>query len=119
MKQFFKENWGFVATFLFFIILFSFVIHNIHQDYLRGQETRVYCGSIIEKGYDAPSSGHKSHTDAVYWVVIMDEDINQGIRVHVTPGCFYGRNKGQRVCFTLTGSEMEQYGNVNEMGHLK
>jgi hypothetical protein len=119
VKQFFKEYWWFIAIILAFLIFVTFVLRSIQQDNIRAKETKDYCGIIIDKGSDPPSSGYKSSRDAQYWVVIIDEDIHQAIRIHVTPGCFYSEEKGKRVCFALSGREMEDYGNTNDYKHLK
>jgi hypothetical protein len=119
MKQFFKENWWLFLIVLAFLVFVTFTIRSIRSDWKKGDETRNYYGAIIDKGYDPPSSGHKSHTDAQYWIILMDEDIHTAIRVNVTPGCFYAKDKGARVCFTISAREMEHYGNTNDYEHLK
>jgi hypothetical protein len=76
----------------------------------RGDEKK-YCGEIIQKGYEGPTSGYKSSRDANYFVILKVDSINTGIRVDVTVPTFYGLKEGDRTCFTLTEGSLGSYGN--------
>lgn len=104
-----------VATFIGVVCM---LFNNLDKMHEQRSIEREYCGKVIEKGYDAPSSGYKSHTDAQYWLVIMDEDVHQPVRVHVSAPCFYKLQKDDRACFTLSGYDMKYYGNT-DFTHLK
>ena len=119
MKEFLKDWWILLIMGIGFIVFMVFFTIDIIKDHRIGNAEKDYCGYVIDKGYDPPSSGYKSHTDAQYWVVIQDEDCHKGIRVHVTPGAFYDARKDERICFTLSAYELKWYGNTNELKHLK
>lgn len=116
----FLKDWGALIIILIIAIGFVWGMYLLVsiEDKARSVE-KEYCGPVIDRGYDPPSSGHKSHTEAQYWLVIRDEDIHVGIRIHVTPACYYRLDLSSRACFTLSAGEMEQYGNTNEYKHLK
>lgn len=119
MKQFLKE-WGVIV--LIGIGLISFVtwlIIDTVKFNRTGNEVKNYCGKVMDKGYDSPSSGHKSHTDAQYWIIFRDEDCGKAIRVHLSPGAWYDATMNQRTCFSLSAFELQWYGNTNEPKHLK
>lgn len=119
MKTFLREYW---VVILFVVIAGglsgTMLYYMIKYDRL-GDMEKDYCGKVIHMGYDPPSSGYKTHSDAQYWMVIEDEDIHKAIRVHVTPACYYSLKVDQRVCFTLSGKDMANYGNTQEWGHMK
>lgn len=119
MRNFLREWWPIVLTLSIAFSIITFMLNMIVNDNRSANEKKQYCGKVIDKGYDAPSSGYKSHQDAQYWIVLMDQDIHQAIRVHVTPACYYDTNKDDHVCFILTARQMEQYGNTNHNKHLK
>ena len=119
MKQFFKEAWPLLLLVFVLLACIAAVFISIRQDYIKGEVTKNYCGKVIDRGYDPPSSGYKSHTDPTYWLIFKDRDISRNIRVNVTPDCYYRDSIGQNVCFELSAVEMYHYGNVNEAGHLK
>jgi hypothetical protein len=119
MRQFLKD-WGVpiflalgVLTLIFFVIRDGVIEDRI------GNEVKDYCGPIIDKGYDPPSSGHKSHTDAQYWLVLQDEQCYKAIRLQVTPATYYANEKGKRICFSLSAYALRDYGNTNKLKHLK
>ncbi len=100
-------------------IVFGSIITVVIRDNRIADKEKEYCGKVIDKGYDPPSSGYKSQQDAQYWIVLMDQDIHKAVRVHVTPSCFYDTDKDDHVCFILSARQMEQYGNTDEYKHLK
>lgn len=74
-------------------------------------EPRNYCGEVIQRGYDMPTSGYKSHTDPVYWVVIK-LDNGYSIRVNVSVPVYYSAKP--RLCFMLDKRDLDNYGNGKE-----
>jgi hypothetical protein len=98
------------------IMLGSFIYFSIKQN-SHGSETRNYCGPIIEKGKEDPTSGYKSSTDAVYYLIMKDTQCNKTIRVEVNVPTYYNNEIGQNVCFELDRRDMCHYGNGCE--HLK
>lgn len=119
MKKFLYD-WGVLLLIVIGITTFlTWMFVSIIRERRMGNEVKDYCGYVIDKGYDPPSSGYKSHTDAQYWIVFQDEDCHKAIRVHVTPGAYYEDKLDNRVCFSLSASELKWYGNTNEIKHLK
>jgi hypothetical protein len=77
-----------------------------------------YCGTIINKGYEEPTSGYKSHRDPCYYVLLKVDSINTVIRINVTVPTYYRLNNGDRTCFLLTGLDLQSYGNTSDDHHL-
>lgn len=77
-------------------------------------DNKNYCGTIIEKGYEQPSSGYKTHTDPCYFVIMQVDSINKHIRINVTIPTWYRLQKGSRPCFDLSEMDMGIYGNGRE-----
>lgn len=88
---------------LFIAILFTTL--------LACQENKKYCGKIIDKGYDQPSSGYKTHTDPVYYIIMNVDSINLAIRINLTIPAYYSYSVGDRACFDLNEGELSSYGN--------
>lgn len=72
---------------------------------------KSYCGTIIEKGYEQPTSGHKTHTDPCYFLIMKVDSINKSIRINVTIPTWYSLNTGSRTCFDMSLMDMRMYGN--------
>lgn len=70
-----------------------------------------YCGKIIEKGYDHPTSGYKTSADPVYYIIMNVDSADIAIRVHLTIPAYYSFNVGDNACFQLTEQELSNYGN--------
>ncbi len=81
-------------------------------------QEKNYCGPVISKGYEQPTSGYKSKQDAVYFVIILDDQCKKHIRVNVTVPTYYEAKDGKSMCFTLSKWNMRNYGNSNGE-HLK
>jgi hypothetical protein len=119
MKKFFRD-WGAVIIILvIFLSIVSWLMIDAIRCNTKAAIEKDYCGPVIDKGYDPPSSGYKSHTDGQYWLILRDEDCHKAVRVHVTPGAYYEAQMDKRICFTLSARELEDYGNTNELEHLK
>lgn len=74
-------------------------------------DEKNYCGTIIEKGYEQPTSGHKTHTDPCYFLIMQVDSINKSIRINVTIPTWYSLEKGSRACFELSEMDLDIYGN--------
>lgn len=79
----------------------------------RDKETK-YCGVVVEKGYDAPSSGYKSHTDPEYLIYLREDRTHKVIRVEVNVPTYYDLSVGKRTCFTLKNWQLNHCGNTND-----
>lgn len=119
MKKFLYECWFPLLIALGFIVIMTFVIIDEVKEHRIGNSEKDYCGYVIDKGYDPPSSSYKSYTDAQYWIVLQDEDCHKAIRLHLTPGAYYEAKIGKRTCFLVSAYELKWYGNTNELKHLK
>lgn len=73
-----------------------------------------YCGIILDKGYEPPTSGYKSHHDAVYYVIMKENVSGKGIRVNVNVPTYYSLNKGSNTCFTISNYSLYYYGNTQD-----
>lgn len=119
MRNFIKEWWPIMCLLIVFSVLVYFALRALLEADRRADLTKEYRGVIIDKGYDPPSSGYKSTSEAKYWLVIMDDECHKAVRIHVTPACYYSLDKGQRASFDLSGMEMTSYGNTEKYQHLK
>lgn len=80
---------------------------------LRNKE-RTYCGTVIDKGKEEPTSGYKSSSDAKYFVVMKTDSCNQIIRVNVTVPTYYKLENNSSVCFDLDGWDLYGGGNITD-----
>jgi hypothetical protein len=119
MLKFLRDWWPLLLIITAFLIFVCWMIYDISRINTKKALEKEYCGIVIDKGYDPPSSGYKTHLEERYWMIILDKDIHKAVRVHVTPACYYSNNLGSNVCFILTGGEMEYYGNTDNFEHLK
>ena len=75
--------------------------------------TTKYKGVVVNKGYELPTSGYKSHTDPKY-IIYMKEDITQKvIRVEVKVPVYFSLNKDDRAEFELSNPQMFKFGNTD------
>jgi len=70
-----------------------------------------YCGTVVEKGKEEPTSGYKSKRDATYFIIMRTDSCNQTIRVNVTVPTFYNAKIDSPICFLLDGWDL--YGGSN------
>lgn len=77
---------------------------------------KQYCGVVIQKGYEGPTSGYKSVQDPVYFIILKVDSVNKAIRVNVTVPTYYSLEQGGRACFNLSEFDIRYYGNGT--GHL-
>jgi hypothetical protein len=75
--------------------------------------TTKYKGVVVDKAYELPNSGYKSHTDPKY-IIYMREDITQKvIRVEVKVPVYFSLNKDDKTEFELSNPEMYKLGNTD------
>lgn len=84
-----------------------------------GSVEKKYCGLVVSKGYEPPTSGYKSKQDANYFIIIKDKDCGKNIRIETTVPIYYELEVGSYVCFSLNAWQLRDYGNVTELKHLK
>ncbi len=75
--------------------------------------TTKYKGVVVEKTYEQPTSGYRSHTDPKY-IIYMKEDItHKVIRVDVKVPVYFSLNKGDKAEFELSNPQMYRLGNTD------
>lgn len=75
--------------------------------------TTKYKGVVVDKAYELPNSGYKSHTDPKY-IIYMREDITQKvIRVEVKVPVYFSLNKDDNAEFELSNPQMYKFGNTD------
>jgi hypothetical protein len=110
IKKFLIEYWPFI---LIAVIATGILWLFIAMDNRARGETKQYCGEYVSKGYDEPTSGYKTHTDPVYYIIIRLSN-GYNIRVNVTVPVYYNAVPGSRFCFSLDQRDLDQYGNGNK-----
>lgn len=78
---------------------------------------KIYQGIVIEKGCDPAKIGYKSHRNAIYYLILKDQECNCSIRIHVTVPTYYKFKQGDRAIFVLDEQDLGRYGNGYK--HLK
>lgn len=78
------------------------------------QDEKNYCGIVIEKGYEMPTSGYKNSRDAKYFVILKVDSAQTAIRINVTVPAWYGLVVNERACFRLSEMDLEVYGNGSD-----
>lgn len=116
MIKFIKDWWAVGICISVLLCIISFAWYTVDRDEKRDNVTRYYAGPIIQKGIEPPTSGYKSHSDAIYFIVLQDVESKGYIRVNVVVPIYYKYNIGDTIGFDLTQREMWNYNNGN---HLK
>jgi len=80
-----------------------------------GAKEYHYSGSVISKGYEAPTSGYKSSQDAVYYIMMREDKSGKVIRVVVTVPTWYSLKEGDRTGFVLSNWDLYYSGNTTDM----
>jgi len=110
--QFFNEYKEIVVTIsvttVIFVVILWVVIY--FENKARG-EPKQYCGEVVSRGYDEPTSGYKTHTDPVYYVIIKLYN-GYRIRVDVDVPTYYSDKPV--LCFMLDKRDLSRYGNGNK-----
>lgn len=91
------------------IIISLFFLVSCKRD---GAKEYHYSGSVVSKGYEAPTSGYKSNRDAVYYIMMREDKSGKVIRVNVTVPTWYSLNEGQRTGFVLSNWDLYYTGNT-------
>ncbi len=120
-EKFSNTNWTIFKILIIVVplllFLYGFIIYKAIKINNENKETRTYCGLIIERGKEEPTSGYKSHSDAVYFLIMRDRESNKNIRIEVTVPTYYSCEIGTNTCFELELREFRNYG--NGYSHLK
>jgi hypothetical protein len=74
-----------------------------------------YNGTIVSKGYEAPTSGYKSSQKARYYIMMREDRTGQIIRVNVTIPSWHSLTEGQRTGFVLSNRDLYYSGNTSDM----
>lgn len=80
-----------------------------------GAKKYEYCGEIIDKGYEPPTSGYKSNKEASYYILMKENKSQKVIRINVTIPTYYSINKGDLECFILSNWNLYYAGNTIDM----
>lgn len=97
-----------IIILIFELGLISFIIYDKQQQ----SKEYKYCGFIITKGYEQPTSGYKANRDAVYYVIMKENVSGKAIRVNVNVPTFYSLDAGSNTCFTLSNMSLYKCGNT-------
>lgn len=73
-----------------------------------------YTGSIVSKGYEAPTSGYKSSRDPVYFIMMREDKSGKVIRVNVTIPAWHSLKEGDRTGFVLSNLQLFHLGNTTD-----
>ena len=73
-----------------------------------------YSGTIVSKGYEAPTSGYKSSRNSIYYVMMREDKSGKVIRVNVTVPTWYSLNKNDRTGFVLSNWSLYYAGNTTD-----
>ena len=75
--------------------------------------TTKYKGVVVDKVYESPTSGYRTHTDPKY-IIYMREDMTQKvIRVEVKVPVYFSLKKDDKAEFELSNPEMYKLGNTD------
>lgn len=76
------------------------------------KEDPTYWGVIVDKVYDAPSSGYKSSRDPEYGIYLREDRSKKVIRVNVDIPTYYDCKIGERKGFKISNWSLYQMGNT-------
>ncbi len=80
-----------------------------------GAKEYMYSGIIVDKGYEAPTSGYKSSREASYFLMMKEDSSGKTIRIKVTIPTWYSLDKGKRATFKLSNWDLYYSGNTTDM----
>ena len=80
-----------------------------------GAKEYHYTGTVISKGYEEPTSGYKSHKNAVYYIMMREDKSGKVIRVNVTVPTWYSLKENNRTGFVLSNWDLYYSGNTTDM----
>jgi len=73
-----------------------------------------YNGVVLSKGYESPTSGYKSHRDAVYYIMMREHRSSKVIRVNVTVPVWYSLNENDETRFVISNWDLCKTGNTTD-----
>lgn len=79
-----------------------------------GDRKYKYSGIIVDKGYEEPTSGHKSSTNARYYIMMKEDSSGKVIRINVTIPTWYSLDKDDRTTFELSNWHLYYNGNTTD-----
>ena len=71
----------------------------------------TYSGIVVDKSYQAPTSGYRSSTEAEYNIFMKENITHKVIRVRVNVPTYYSLKKGDKTKFSLSNMAMYALGN--------
>ena len=77
-------------------------------------DKHTYKGVIVGKGYEPPTSGHKSSRDATYYVLLKEDSLGKVIRINVTIPAYYEIQEGYKMSFKIENYDLWRYGNTTD-----
>jgi len=97
---------------IFYIFIITTILTSCER---KGAREYDYSGIIVDKGYEAPTSGYKSNRDPSYFVMMKEDKSQKTIRINVTIPTWYKLNKGDRTTFKLSNWNLYYSGNTTDM----
>ena len=93
------------------LLVLSLVIYLFVDISKSVNEKTTYSGIVVDKSYQAPTSGYKSHTESEYNIFMKENITHKVIRVRVNVPTYYSLNKGDKTKFRLSNLSMYSLGN--------
>ena len=98
---------GILVT-LLILGLFTYLLIDINKNV----NTKTnYSGIVVDKSYQAPTSGYKTSTEAEYNIFMKENITHKVIRVRVNVPTYYSLKKGDKTKFSLSNMAMYALGN--------
>jgi len=106
-KEPFDGFWLFLITML---VLAGFALAFIFWavDY---NSKKTYSGTVSEIGYESNEGYYKHSGNPKYYILLLVDSINMAVRINVTVPLWSSMHKEDRVSFSLSRRELEEYGN--------
>jgi nitrogen fixation protein FixH len=93
------------------LVVLSLVIY-LFVDINKNVNTKTtYSGIVVDKSYQAPTSGYKSYTESEYNIFMRENITHKVIRVRVNVPTYYSLKKGDKTKFSLSNMAMYALGN--------
>ena len=101
------KRFGILVT-LLILGLFTYLLIDINKNV----NTKTnYSGIVVDKSYQAPTSGYKTSTEAEYNIFMKENITHKVIRVRVNVPTYYSLKKGDKTKFSLSNMAMYALGN--------
>ena len=98
---------GILVT-LLILGLFTYLLIDINKNV---NTKTTYSGIVVDKSYQAPTSGYKTSTEAEYNIFMKENITHKVIRVRVNVPTYYSLKKGDKTKFSLSNMAMYALGN--------